>query len=331
MPRAVAARWSTMPYVHTPTSGMQIHYEEAGTGANVLVLVHGNLASWRWWKQVFDRLPPAFRAYAPDLRGCGGTAGSSSPDAYSIPQLARDLLDFVDAVDQRSFHLVGHSLGGAVALQFALEHPGRLLSLTLVAPAPATGLAGLREGNSIFARTLRSINPEHASTMAVLQSSYGLHRALGTSRLMLRGALARMMPTATLERAEIETLLGDAARMSPVALMGFLLALHRWNVAGELGTLGVPTLIFAGGKDALVPMTALQQMVQLLANGRLVVWPEVGHSPQVERPDAFVRRLVDWTQRNVAVQHQALDKFAALCCTATSSQAIPASHEGEKP
>jgi 3-oxoadipate enol-lactonase len=282
--------WSTMPYVRTPE--LEIHYQEAGAGPNALVLVHGNYASWRWWKQVFDRLPPGFRAYAPDLRGCGDTAGGASGDAYGIPRLADDLLEFAKAVDLRSFHLVGHSLGGAVALQFALAHPDRVLSLTLVAPAPATGLLALREGSSTSAKLLRMINPEHAPSMAVLHSSYRLHQALGTNRLGLRGALAKLMPTADLDRAENESLLRDAARMSPHAMVGFLQALHGWNVAGELEGLRVPTVILAGGQDGVIPGAALEEMAKQLPRGRLVVWPEVGHSPQVERPDEFVRLLV---------------------------------------
>lgn len=289
-----------MPYFHEP--GLAIHFEEAGAGPNVFVLVHGNFASWRWWKQVFDRLPPGFRALAPDLRGCGDTAGGTSGDVFGIPQLADDLLAFVEGLDQRSFHLVGHSLGGAVALQFALAHPEMVLSLTLVAPAPASGLVTMREGRSTSAKLLRTVDPEHGPSMAILQSSYHLHQALGTNRLMLRGALAKMMPTAALDAAETESLLRDAARMSPHAVVGFLQALHRWNVAGELGGLRVPALIVAGEKDELVPAAALEQMAQLLPRGRLVVWPEVGHSPQVERPDEFVRLLVTSARRSPAMR-----------------------------
>jgi pimeloyl-ACP methyl ester carboxylesterase len=285
-----------MPYVRTP--GLEIHFQEAGAGPNVFVLVHGNFASWRWWKPVFQRLPPGFRAYAPDLRGCGDTLGGGSGDGYSMPRLAQDLLAFVDALDLRSFHLVGHSLGGAIALQFALERPDRVRSLTLVAPAPATGLLAMREGSSRSARLLRRIDPEHRPSMAVLQSSYRLHRALGTNRLMLRGALAELMPSARLDRAEVESLLTDAARMSPDAVVGFLQALHRWNVAAELGGLHVPTVVLAGGKDVLVPVAALRKMARLLPRGRLVVWREVGHSPQVERPERFVRVLARATRRS---------------------------------
>jgi len=104
-----------MPFVQLETA--RAHYEVAGAGRNVLVLVHGNFASSRWWRPVLDRLPPGWRAYAMDLRGCGETAPppSGAAEEYSIPRLASDLAAFADRLDLPAFH-VGHSLGGAVAL-----------------------------------------------------------------------------------------------------------------------------------------------------------------------------------------------------------------------
>ncbi|MFL5298898.1 MAG: alpha/beta fold hydrolase [Anaeromyxobacteraceae bacterium] len=284
------------------TDRLEIHYEEAGAGPNVFVFVHGNFGSWRWWQPMFDRLPPGYRAYAPDLRGCGETPGGGSGEAYEIPQLAEDLLAFVEALGVRSFHLVGHSLGGGVALQFALAHPERVKSLTLVAPAPAAGLEVMRAGSSPSAVLLKAFNPENAGSMAVLQASYGVHHALGTNRLMLGRALAKMMPSATLERAARSSLLHDAAQMSAAAVVGFLKALHRWNVADLLWTLHIPTLIVAGGKDGLVPQAALEEMANQLPRGRLVVWPDVGHSAQVERPDEFMGLLVEGARRSYVMR-----------------------------
>jgi branched-chain amino acid transport system permease protein len=286
-----------VPFVKTPH--LDVHFREAGAGPNVFVFVHGNFGSSRWWTQTLARLPAGFRAYAPDLRGCGDTTLASSSDhAFDIAPLAADLLDFVDALHLRSFHLVGHSLGGAVALRFALGHARRVRSLTLVAPAPATGLVAMREGSSTSARLLRLIDPEHGPSMSVLHSGYRIHHALGTNRLMLRGALAKMMPTATLSPNDVESLLDDAARMSPAAVIGFLQALHRWNVTGELRNLHVPTLVLAGGADVLVPAPALQEIAQNLPRGEILVWPEVGHSPQLERPDEFVGLLAASARRS---------------------------------
>jgi len=141
-----------MPFLDTPR--LRIHYEEAGSGPEVFVLVHGNFASWRWWKPVLERIPKGWRAIAPDLRGCGETSGGAPDEtlsAYGIPELAEDLAGLVGGLHLDAFHLVGHSLGGAVALEYALRHEPRVRSLTLAAPPPPTGLAAMREGTSTTA------------------------------------------------------------------------------------------------------------------------------------------------------------------------------------
>ena len=303
-----------MPFLDTKR--LRIHYQEGGAGSEAFVLVHGNFASWRWWQPVLDRLRPRWRAFAPDLRGCGETPTGEDPSAYGIAPLADDLAAFVDGLGLRTFHLVGHSLGGAVALRYALDHPDRARSLTLAAPPPPTGLSAMREGTSKSAQLLRSIDPDHGPSMAMLQSSYRLHRSLGTNRLMLRQALAEMMPAASLEPAMTEALLADAARMSSDAVVGFLRALHRWNVEAELHRLRVPTTILWGTRDVLVPRAGLEEMARLLG-GELLVWPDTGHSPQLERPDQFVDLLASAGRRLLRKRFQRWFAAAMRWCTAT--------------
>ena len=286
-----------MAFVQLET--VRVHYEVAGAGRNVHVLVHGNFASSRWWRPVLDRLPAGWRAYAMDLRGCGETAPppSGAAEEYSIPRLASDLAAFADRLDLPAFHLVGHSLGGAVALEFALRRAERVRSLALVAPPPPGGLAAMRKGGSRFARILRGVDPGDPASMVALRESYRVQRVLGTNGVFLRRALARMMPAADLEPRQFEALLDDAARMPPEAVVGFLQALDAWNVEIELASLDVPTLILAGGKDVLALAADLERMARALRHGKLVVWPEVGHTPQLERPGEFVRLSIAWATR----------------------------------
>jgi pimeloyl-ACP methyl ester carboxylesterase len=279
---------------------LRVHYEEAGSGRNVLVLVHGNFASSRWWRPVLERLPKQWRAYAMDLRGCGRTVSSSYGVAadYAIPRLAADIAAFVERLDLPSFHLVGHSLGGAVSLELSLRHAQLVRSLTLVAPPPASGLAGMRRGGSASIRMLRTVDPGDARSMFALRQGYRMHSALGTNRPMLRQALAKMMPTATVDGALFEALLDDAVRVRAEAVGGFLQALDDWNVEEELLEFDVPTLIVGGGKDVLVPLPELERMASLMRHGELRAWGEVGHSPQLERPDEFMELLIAWTARS---------------------------------
>ena len=106
-----------MPFVQTPN--LRIHYRVAGD--ITLVLLHGNFGSWRWWEPVLERLPSGYRVYAPDLRGCGDSARPGF--GHNIEVLTSDVFDFITSLNLCDVHLVGHSLGGAVALQAARDHP----------------------------------------------------------------------------------------------------------------------------------------------------------------------------------------------------------------
>ena len=152
--------------------------------------------------------------------------------------------------------------------------------------------------------------------MAALRSSYRMHRSLGTNRWMLRRALPEMMPAASLEPAVAESLLADAAKMSPDAVVGFLQALHRWNVEAELPGLRVPTVILWGARDVLVPRAGLEKMAGLLPSGELVVWTDAGHSPQLERPDRFVALLAMSARRLLGKRLRLLLGRARRWCAA---------------
>ncbi|HOD35903.1 MAG TPA: alpha/beta hydrolase [Syntrophales bacterium] len=296
-----------MPFLDVP--GLKIHYEIGGSGKKVLVLLHGNFGSWRWWQPVLKRLPENCRAYAPDLRGCGETGRPGV--GHSVEQLASDLYAFSRGLGLPAFHLVGHSLGGAVAMQFALDHPEMVRSMLLVAPAPAEGMKGKVEGLAwlidVFKLDGADEQKEHQDEKQPallagipgppdyrspdgLAAVYGRLQKLGILRRCLRRALVRMAPYARQDEY-FETLVDDAVRMSPEAVVGHLSSLLTWNVQGELSRLRMPVLILRGAEDSLVPLDALERTVGGLKRGELVTREKVGHSPLIEDPDFLVEIL----------------------------------------
>lgn len=301
-----------MPFVQTLQA--DIHYEWAGSGDTVLVLLHGNLASWRWWQPVLDRLPTGHRAYAPDLRGFGETRRHQG--GYSIQALVEDLHGFTAKLGLSAFHLVGHSLGGVAALQFALSHQEDVRSLTLVAPAPAEGLP-LVPGTGRGPHWLRSLSslPRDASLTGLdLLSRLGAVMPGGVARPatvdnnvapasgplppgmlrflrpLFRKALAGAM--ASLPRDEaFDALVRDVERAPPRVVREYARALDEWNVEGELWRVTIPVLILWGRKDFLIPYAGLKRTASQLPRAQLVTWPDVGHVPQLEEPERFVRLL----------------------------------------
>ncbi len=281
-----------MPFVQT--SKLRVHYRVAGDGDVTLVLLHGNFGSWRWWEPVLERLPPGYRAYAPDLRGCGDTERPGF--GHNIEVLAADVQDFAASLNLGELHLVGHSLGGAVALQTAVQHAGLARSLLLVAPPPAEGGAVIPKSDSFSHWTSRLFDVNRDASVVTLGASYRVLRHLGAHRPVLRRALQRLAPTLSYDDAFI-TRVSDAARMAPQAVVGHLQALDAWNIEADLPRLRLPSLILGGAQDVLISPQSLARLARALPRSRLVIWPDVGHSPQLEQPERFVQLLARFVER----------------------------------
>lgn len=297
-----------MPIVDTPE--LAIHYETAGRGRHALVLVHGNFATWRWWKAVLDAPPRGFRIYAPTLRGFGATHGAMRP--RSIDMLARDLHAFVCGLGIERCHVVGHSLGGAVALQYALTWPEHVASLGLVAPAPGDGLEAMRGRGDSVGAMLRWTDPTWLSSRIMLLQALRWQRFTGMHRPQLARALARMMPSATPATVDFDALLADALALDEQVIVDVYEALRRWDIRHRLPELDLPVRILAGRDDALVPLHALEALASALPQGQLEVWDHVGHCPQLEKPAEFAAWLSRMRPPQLARARASVRGLAAL-------------------
>ena len=275
-----------MPFIDTPNICM--HYETGGQGRKILLLLHGNFASWRWWQPALKHLSGHYRIFAPDMRGCGDS--EHPKDGYNIAQHVNDLKQFVDALQLRRLHLVGHSLGGCVALEFALAHSAYVKSLTLVAPAPAEGQSVLRKmhgGNGFMA------NPDTVRRTFLWFEVWGLNRKI------MDVALNKMIPTHTSD-IDFKRLVDDAVHMSTDAVVGHMRSLGEWDVRAQLSRLKLPVLVMGGENDHMIAAPGLQNLAANLPNGRAIIWPKVGHSPQLERPVRFTKILVTFIEMHSA-------------------------------
>jgi pimeloyl-ACP methyl ester carboxylesterase len=163
------------------------YYETSGSG-EPLVLLHGLGSSGRDWARQMTVFGDRYRIIAPDLRGCGRTA--KPPGPYTIQRFADDLDTLLDRLEVASAHLLGYSLGGAVALQFANDYSARVRSLIVVncqsccVPSDwrvaldlylrlgATRCLGVRAAGRLIARRLFP-RPDQAGLRAMLAERYG--------------------------------------------------------------------------------------------------------------------------------------------------------------
>lgn len=253
-----------MPFVDTPQ--LRIHFEERGAGPQPAVFIHGNIGSWRWWQPVMERLPERFHSYALDSRGCGQTGRPET--GHSIAQFADDVRSFVKALGLSHLVLIGHSLGGGTAMQYAVKYPEDLAALILLDPLPAGGLV-------------------------VPEAAHPLFDQWQKDRATLREALVGTAPAAKLDEF-FEQLVDEAFGASRAVFKDNLKAMAEMNLTDALPGLRVPTLIIWGEQDAWIPRTAVEDIHRGISGSQLRIVPGVGHSLNVERPDQFVSTMVEF-------------------------------------
>lgn len=244
-----------MPFVEA--GDQRVHYLDVGAGAPVL-FVHGNWASAGWWEPLLARLPAGYRGLAPDLRGRGRTTGPDSD--YTPAALAADMLAFADALGLARLHVVGHSLGAAVAAQLALDAPSRVATLTLIAPPWPEGLPA--ELNQ----------PER-------------QRALKADPALFRVAIKAMAPTAP-EDALWQRLVQEGHAQRLEAALGNITGLMAWRPGKALRSIRAPRLVVGGALDPLITPSTVARVAALLGVVPVLL-PGVGHSPNLEAPDTL--------------------------------------------
>jgi pimeloyl-ACP methyl ester carboxylesterase len=251
---------------HVDLGDFRMHYVERGRGDEPLVCVGGFISSHRWWLPTFERLPEAeYRAYAVDLRGTGESEAPG--EGYTIAQQAEDLHRFADAVGLERFTLVGHSLGGGVAMQYALGHQARLKALVLVHPLSPNGT--------------RHLAPE---VVAWVNGQCGLTDGIRAN--ILGGCVSPP------EAGYLDELVRDGVGWGGPVYLGMMEEMARFDVAGLLGEIAVPTLVTWGDRDTVIPFDGIVTAYTGIPGCDLEIWHGAAHdTPLLEQPDRFASLL----------------------------------------
>lgn len=129
-----------------PTKRLAVSARIAGEGFPV-VFVHGNCSSSYFYDSMLQRLPKGFRGIAPDLRGYGDTEPKPIDATRGMRDFSDDVIALMDALEVKKAILVGHSVGGGVVMQLAIDHPDRVAGLVLEAPVSPFGFGGTKDVN----------------------------------------------------------------------------------------------------------------------------------------------------------------------------------------
>jgi pimeloyl-ACP methyl ester carboxylesterase len=255
----------------------EIAYSESGKGDRALLLIHGLGSSMPVWSRNVQALARQHRVVAIDLPGYGKS--SKGPYPYSMAFFAEVVDRVIDALGLRRVVLIGHSMGGQIALTHALLRPKKAEALVLVAPA------GLERFTPAEAELLtRMVTPE-----AVVKTPPD------RVRLQIAANFVQMPAEAEfLVRDRLRVIGGPDFGDYAHAVSRSVAAMLDGPVYDRLPEIAVPALVLFGDKDALIPNRPLhgggpRQVAEAgaarLPGGRLVMVPQGGHLLQFERPD----------------------------------------------
>jgi pimeloyl-ACP methyl ester carboxylesterase len=269
----------------TTIHGHRVAYRLAGSGPPI-VLIHGITASSRVWELVGPRLARHHTVLAPDLLGHGHTAKPRGD--YSMGAFASGIRDLLLWLDLGPATVVGHSLGGGVAMQFAYQFPERTERLALI----SSGGLGRRVHGLLRAATLPGselVLPLLAGRR-VLSAGRAVGRGLGRAGVRLGNDVMEMARGhASLEDAESRAAFVHTLRASVDAGGQRVQAVDRLYLAEEL-----PVLIVWGARDRIIPLEHGQRAHDLVPGSRFELFERAGHFPFLDEPERFVRTLEDW-------------------------------------
>jgi pimeloyl-ACP methyl ester carboxylesterase len=291
-------------------------FVRAGSGP-ALLLLHGIGNSCHTWAGVIDRLAESHTVIAPDLLGHGD---SDKPRGdYSIAAYANGMRDLLTVLDIEQVTVVGHSLGGGIALQFAYQFPERCGRLALVGsgglgPELSAGLrAATLPGAELVVTALAGVSGPLRSGFQLVEK---VGRAAGWRRvrdLAEAGEALFALKDVEARRAFLRTLRGVVdARGQAVT------ALDRLYLADA-----IPMLVVWGSRDPIVPAQHADSVRELVPSARVEVFDGAGHWAHLDEPDRFCDVLLDFIASTEPASHD-LDSWRRLLSEQKEGIAKPA-------
>jgi 3-oxoadipate enol-lactonase len=251
----------------------EIAYEEQGEGPPLL-LIHGLAGDHRAWLPQMSAWRERYRVIAPDNRGAGASTQVDEP--ISTRDMALDMLALLDAIGVDGAHIVGRSMGGAIAQHMALMAPGRVRSLVLC--------ASFAKLDAFGARVLANMRE-----VLELTGSWATH-----ARHSVRNFVSAEFFDAHPEEVRaIEALIGAEQRL-PACYIRQNHACLEHDTLASLGGIRCPTLVLSGGRDPICPPICARGMVDAIPGATSIVFEGSSHFFLMEEPRRFMAVMADW-------------------------------------
>jgi 2-succinyl-6-hydroxy-2,4-cyclohexadiene-1-carboxylate synthase len=255
-------------------NGVRYHTVRHGLPTAVpLLLLHGFTGSSVNWAEHVSVFSNQFSVITVDILGHGRSASPPDPNRYAMPQVAADLIALLDAWRIEQTALLGYSMGGRLALYLAYHYPERFSQLILESSSP--GLAGEEE---------QAKRRQSDEALADWIEANGIEAFVDRWEALPLWASQQQLSAEIRQRLRQQRL-----QNNPVGLANSLRGMGTGaqpSLWAHLPTLSLPTLLIVGELDTKF-VAINQQMSDRLANGRLHIIPQAGHTTHLERPELF--------------------------------------------
>jgi non-heme chloroperoxidase len=254
-------------------TGPQVHYAEQGDpDGETILFLPAYADSWFSYSRVLPLLPARDHAYALDQRGHGDSERPAG--GYTVDDLAADAVAFLDAAGIERATLVGHSGSCLTARRVAVTDPDRVAGLVLIG-AP---LSLAKPAVLAFQAAVHALEDPVAAQFV---------------RRFQAGAVHVPLPEEFLEG-----LVAESLKLPATVWKRALDGLVAFDDAADLGRITAPTLLIWGDQDAVVSREEQQRLEDAMPDARLKVYPDTGHSPHWERPEAVAADVDDSHDRS---------------------------------
>jgi len=273
-----------MPFIErtAKVNGITLHYLDWGldrgpADAPPVVLLHGITGHARVWDHLAERLAPRHRVLVLDQRG-HGDSDPAPDDDYRVGTMADDVAAFVGSLRLDRFALLGHSMGGRIAIKYAADHAARLERLVIVDIGPDINLAGLQRVRDMMANAPERIESEEWAVEYIRRANP--LQDVDMLRERVRHGLRRA--------PDGELTWKYAKGLRDMMREGRRDAVDLWE---PLPRIPCPTLIVRGAESDILSAEVAKQMAERLPDGRVVEIAGAGHTVPADRPEEFVRQI----------------------------------------
>jgi pimeloyl-ACP methyl ester carboxylesterase len=260
-------------------NGQTLYYEVHGEGEPLLCVAGLSADTMVWIPQV-QAFAAAHRIVIFDNRDVGQS--SMAEGDYEIADMARDALALADELELDSFHLLGVSMGGAIAQEIAIQAPQRVRTFT-VAVSFASGGAYARQLARVWGeRVMRISHEQHVDELMLLNHSEGFYDHPEMVEFIRNAMLANPHP------------------QPPEAFARQLRASSGHDAREGLASLTMPTHVIGGEQDILVPVWKAKEIASLIPDSKLTILPGAPHGLSVERAEEFNAAVLQFIREAAA-------------------------------